>query len=861
MATAAEAVRPRIRPRKIIERPRLIRMLDDSKARLQLLIGAAGYGKTTLAEQWAARPGRRVSWVRCRRSSSDIAVISRLVAAAGATVIPGCERRLEQRLLVTPDPAREADVLAEILAEDLDEWPSDAWIIIDDYHFVMEAVAAERFVEVVASQSPVRLLIASRSRPTWVSSRHRLYEAIFELDQEKLAMVDSEISEVLGDLDRQLQALKALANGWPAVIGLAGQSILAEADAPIPPTLYDFFAEEIYGALASDVRLALAVFSALPSLDWKLARGILGGADGTRICRQALKIGLLDERDGRLELHPLAQSFLTRRLTEDGVEDLVGALVRSLDLYRERRDWDACFELIERNGLATEFEPLLSAALDELLNEARLATLERWLSFENDSKRVSPMVQLASAELSIRRGQHLQALTLAEQALSLSERNNNLSFRALLVAGQAAHIGTDEQRALEYFKRAEFVAETPRDAREALWGQLMCLSELEASEAADVLEELAGSVPLDDARQVVREVGRRLGLEFRTGAFRSIRRASDTYQLLSLVRDPVVRASFRSTYSTALALSARYEIAREVAVDLLNDAEAHRLDFVRPYGLATLGISLGGLREFGRAEEALTEALHIARASGNSHAEFNAFAILSRILLQQGRAAEALAVPEPMGSAPGKGMLGEVIATCALVQACVGRFDNADALVNRARGITAAIEARVLIPCVDAIVALGSRRADGAVLADRALTEAEISGGLDLMVTGYRSSSQLFAVLVADEHRRERLQRVLLLAGDEWLATSVGYPGAVPGDRQARLSKREREVYELLCQGLTNKQIARCLIISEQTVKLHVHHVFDKLGVRSRTALMMEAARSQAAPRNDSMSDASAVDE
>jgi hypothetical protein len=43
-------------------------------------------------------------------------------------------------------------------------------------------------------------------------------------------------------------------------------------------------------------------------------------------------------------------------------------------------------------------------------------------------------------------------------------------------------------------------------------------------------------------------------------------------------------------------------------------------------------------------------------------------------------------------------------------------------------------------------------------------------------------------------------------------------------------------------------------VISEETVKLHVHHVFDKLGQRSRTALMIDAARAkaQAAPRSES---------
>lgn len=59
----------------------------------------------------------------------------------------------------------------------------------------------------------------------------------------------------------------------------------------------------------------------------------------------------------------------------------------------------------------------------------------------------------------------------------------------------------------------------------------------------------------------------------------------------------------------------------------------------------------------------------------------------------------------------------------------------------------------------------------------------------------------------------------------------------------ASLSLREREVYELVCEGLSNRDIASRLFISEATVKVHVHHVFDKLGIRSRTALALSATR------------------
>ena len=48
------------------------------------------------------------------------------------------------------------------------------------------------------------------------------------------------------------------------------------------------------------------------------------------------------------------------------------------------------------------------------------------------------------------------------------------------------------------------------------------------------------------------------------------------------------------------------------------------------------------------------------------------------------------------------------------------------------------------------------------------------------------------------------------------------------------LTRREREVLALLCDGLSNKLIARALGISVSTVKIHVSNIFGELGVSSR---------------------------
>jgi DNA-binding NarL/FixJ family response regulator len=70
------------------------------------------------------------------------------------------------------------------------------------------------------------------------------------------------------------------------------------------------------------------------------------------------------------------------------------------------------------------------------------------------------------------------------------------------------------------------------------------------------------------------------------------------------------------------------------------------------------------------------------------------------------------------------------------------------------------------------------------------------------------------------------------------LGISRSRAGARPAKRGAEaLSRREREVAELVAEGRTNKEIARSLFVSEKTVEKHVSGIFRKLGVGRRAAV------------------------
>jgi DNA-binding NarL/FixJ family response regulator len=93
-------------------------------------------------------------------------------------------------------------------------------------------------------------------------------------------------------------------------------------------------------------------------------------------------------------------------------------------------------------------------------------------------------------------------------------------------------------------------------------------------------------------------------------------------------------------------------------------------------------------------------------------------------------------------------------------------------------------------------------------------------------------------------------------AGEIWLdsqttaavmrqfASATAEPAPVQGGRvreRSPLSAREREIVALVAQGYKNKEMAEKMFISEQTVKNHLHNIFDKLGVSDRLELALYA--------------------
>jgi ATP/maltotriose-dependent transcriptional regulator MalT len=225
-------------------------------------------------------------------------------------------------------------------------------------------------------------------------------------------------------------------------------------------------------------------------------------------------------------------------------------------------------------------------------------------------------------------------------------------------------------------------------------------------------------------------------------------------------------------------------------------------------------------------------------ASGNAHTELNVDVLKARVHLCSGSPERSVALLEDRdGAATSPGMHGDFLATLGTSLICVDRIDEGLATLDVAEEVTTHLEARTLGAFGRAIAAhqLSRGGESQTEVLGQACAVADETGNLDAFVTSYRAFPALLGTLAEIS---DPTSRFVAVARELDPALADSFKLTAPTKRQqpgGLLTRRELDVLELVSQGLSNRQISRTLWIAESTVKVHMRHVFEKLGAKSRT--------------------------
>jgi DNA-binding CsgD family transcriptional regulator len=198
-------------------------------------------------------------------------------------------------------------------------------------------------------------------------------------------------------------------------------------------------------------------------------------------------------------------------------------------------------------------------------------------------------------------------------------------------------------------------------------------------------------------------------------------------------------------------------------------------------------------------------------------------------------------------------MYGEYLATRALTCAVAGEHDNARALISEALDTTSVVEVQTL--CAVA-VAISTLREHGRDRETRGAFQLAMDlDTWDALVCGIRAEPTLLVALATDSSSRRHVTKLLTRSRDAALLGKMGLLRESLYGHDTPLSTRERDVIALMSRGLTNREIAKTLYISESTAKVHVAHILKKLGARTRADAVIRYAADDANSGNSNLTD------
>src|SRR5689334_17003476 len=177
----------------IIKRPRLTKLLDETQARIILLCAPAGYGKTTLAREWISASAVPAMWYAGSPEMLD--------PVAAESTLRSSLRRAEMLndAAATQPPSGHAPAIAGLeIAYSLREDIRGA-AIFDDYQHALGSADSDALISAFTRNTHLRVIVTTRVRPSWLTSRMEVYGELLVLGKEALAFTPSETASVLAE--------------------------------------------------------------------------------------------------------------------------------------------------------------------------------------------------------------------------------------------------------------------------------------------------------------------------------------------------------------------------------------------------------------------------------------------------------------------------------------------------------------------------------------------------------------------------------------------------------------------------------------------------------------------------------------
>ncbi|MBB4819605.1 LuxR family maltose regulon positive regulatory protein [Pseudomonas alcaligenes] len=867
--------RPRLARKALIDR-----LFEARSQRVMVLSAPAGFGKSTvlsLFREKLQQAGARVAWLSCDDSDSEPQRLLQYLVAAVEAVKPGFGSNTAG--LLRGEVNWPVEAIIDAFVSDLQRLDGELYVMLDDFHRIRHA-SLEQGARHLVERLPrnVHLVSATRFTPRSLfieGEAFTLQAEDLRLSLEETEAYFREVREL--ELSRsELKQLHARTEGWITALHLASLALARHPDrkaflASLSGTernIADYLAEDVVNSLPLALQQFLDQTSVLDEFCADLCNALTGRRDGLdmlmRLQREQLFVIALDEQGEWFRYHHLFAEFLQGRLQRHtDSATLLHAAARwceSHDLpdraikYALRgRDYGFAAELLERQGARLIagnrvygiLSMLKEVPADVIREHPVFQIFYAWqLAFEQKFAESEALIEEVSTRLLQGRGkvihfglgellaasQVLKALVLLyqdklESCLKVARQwlamvpDNQPVFRASLSCVQAAAYAL-----LGEFGDASKSIATARDCLRivdseylhvmtSLIESLICKESGELERGRSIAEIARGRVERVFGRRS--RVGGPLVLAYADLLYEQDRHAAVLAELplATTWRDVATPVELISRGQLVMARARFFAGEPEQALNQLDDwlagLQGPGYERVFAHGMGCKVQFLLWLRRPNEAERVCLQLeRHLAALPLARYADAHTALALSvaRLALTERRPEKAQSALETCLARQGaEHQRDRRLRLSLLLSVAYWRKGNSDKAFA------------LFLPTLEEAWNRGYRR----LFQDDALWLLPLWEAWRAAEPKKAGAWQGIAETLREQCRR--------LAVD---------PETF--DENQDVSHREREILRFVAAGLSNRDIAQAVHLSEATIKWHLHNLFAKLGVRSRTQAVLK---------------------
>ena len=874
----------------LIERPRLLNTISQFPSkRLVVLKAPPGFGKTSLAVAFSERlrrGGNHVAWLNIDADDDEqsrfLFGLSQALQHACDGVGAAAAELINERVLISPH------AIISILINDLADIDDEIYLFLEDYHWVTNPDVHESvtfFLKNAPSHSHV--IITTRTEPLLPLSSLRAQGRLLELDaaalrfdlQETQNFVDH---EQLGSLAlSDVKVLHSKTEGWPAALRIIAststetQNItryvrsLSGTQRPIA----SYLAEMLEG-LSLEMLLFMLRTSILDRLCAPLCDAVIAADAGRQLLgsidKRQLLLAPMDQEGEWYAYHPLLAEYLHEKLEREHAGEIPELHRRASLWYASQELWtDAVKHAIAGGDTAQAMGWITNCAMT-LVKQGDLFTLLGWQrQFPDELMHTQLEARLAIAwgmSLAMRFNESLDLLRDIELDVSNQKPSDAETLRCECQTIRSVAIALRDDTGTATLLAQDCLSRSSDPWTANVASNVVRFGHLKAGD----LERFYATpwIPYsleDDRRNVFASVYRRC---FQGMADQQQLRLSSAGRFyahaLNLAEQHAGINSVAAALPACLIAGLQYEQGlSDEAEGMLIDREgligagamldcvlsaylvmvrvaAQRANFERAYTLLERAENLAASRGWGR----LAAAAILERMRLNLHENSDSEAAACLVRLRQLVDKYPVAAPCAWSDIGRYAHLAD-----AYLASKHGRFDEAISLLTQLRGDAEGVQNSYFALRVAICLTLTRFRAKQSLEAlqiFRNVLERSVQAGIYRTILDEGADVGPLLLAFQEDAERSPGSRDLLPYVGKLIE---GWCRSFGSDTQhsaaavtaGLLSPRERDTLTLVAEGLSNKEIARSLSITPETVKSHVKHLFTKLGVERRAQAVARA--------------------